>query len=63
MHLVGYTFDRNGEKFYMLKNTWGKDQGMNGLNYLSENYFRLRTISVAVHKDAIPVEIAEKIEM
>lgn len=63
MHLVGYTYDRNGEKFYMLKNTWGKGPGMDGLYYLSENYFRLRTISVTVHKDAIPVEIAEKIEM
>mgnify|MGYP000247658586 CR=1 FL=1 len=36
---------------------------MDGLYYLSENYFRLRTISVTVHKDAIPVEIAEKIKM
>lgn len=63
MHLVGYTYDRKGEKFYMLKNTWGKDRGMDGIYYLSENYFRLRTISVTVHKDAIPVEIAEKIEM
>lgn len=61
MHLVGYTYDRKGEKFYMLKNTWGKDRGMNGLYYLSENYFRLRTISVTVHKDAIPLEIVEKI--
>ena len=63
MHLVGFTFDRNGEKFYMLKNTWGKNRGMDVLYYLSENYFRLRTISVTVHKEAIPVEIAEKIKM
>lgn len=63
MHLVGYTYDRSGEKFYMLKNTWGENRGMDGVYYLSENYFRLRTISVTVHKDAIPVEIAKKIEM
>ncbi|MEL6833020.1 MAG: C1 family peptidase [Bacteroidota bacterium] len=53
MHLVGTTYDRNGQKFYILKNTWGKNRGINGSYYLSENYFRLRTISVTVHKDAI----------
>jgi bleomycin hydrolase len=63
MHLVGYTYDRKGEKFYILKNTWGKNRGLDGSYYLSENYFRLRTISVTVHKDAIPVEIAGKIEI
>ena len=63
MHLVGYTYDRKGEKYFMLKNTWGKDRGMDGIYYLSENYFRLRTISVTVHEDAIPVEIAKEIEM
>lgn len=62
MHLVGYTYDRKGEKFYMLKNTWGKDRGMDGIYYLSENYFRLRTISVTVHKDAFPTEVKIKIE-
>ena len=63
MHLVGYTYDRKGEKFYMLKNTWGKNRGMDGIYYLSENYFRLRTISVTVHEDAIPVAVAEQLEM
>ena len=63
MHLVGYTYDRRGEKFYILKNTWGKDQGIEGSYYLSENYFRLRTISVTVHKDGFPEEIKTKITL
>ena len=54
MHLVGSTYDRDGQKFYILKNTWGENRGMNGRWYLSENYFRLRTISVTVHQDGIP---------
>ena len=62
MHLVGYTYDRKGEKFYILKNTWGKNRGINGSYYLSENYFRLRTISVTVHKDAFPTQVKAKIE-
>lgn len=61
MHLVGITYDRDGEKFYILKNTWGKNRGMDGIWYLSENYFRLRTISVTVHKDGIPNEVKEKL--
>lgn len=62
MHLVGYTYDRKGEKFYILKNTWGKKRGIDGSYYLSENYFRLRTVSVTVHKDAFPTEVKTKIE-
>lgn len=53
MHLVGITYNEDGEKFYILKNTWGSNRGADGLWYLSENYFRLRTISVTVHRDAI----------
>ncbi|MGB5819780.1 MAG: C1 family peptidase [Saonia sp.] len=53
MHLVGITYDSSGEKFYILKNTWGSNWGADGLWYLSENYFRLRTISVTVHRDGI----------
>jgi bleomycin hydrolase len=62
MHIVGLTFDRDGQKFYILKNTWGSDRGIGGVWYLSENYFRLRTISVTVHKDGIPKNIAIKSE-
>ncbi len=54
MHLVGKTYDRDGQKFYILKNTWGENRSMEGKYYLSENYFRLRTISVTVHEDGIP---------
>jgi len=63
MHLVGYTYDRKGEKFYILKNTWGKNRGIDGSYYLSENYFRLRTVSVTVNKHAIPAKIRTKITL
>lgn len=53
MHLVGITYDRDGKKFYILKNTWGSNRGLDGSWYLSENYFRLRTISVTVHRDGV----------
>jgi bleomycin hydrolase len=62
MHLVGITYDRDGQKFYILKNTWGQDRGIGGIWYLSENYFRLRTISVTLHKDGISKDIAKEIE-
>lgn len=61
MHIVGVAKDKKGNNFLILKNTWGKSRGKNGYWYLSENYFRLRTISVTANKYAIPTEVSEKI--
>ena len=57
MHLVGITYDKDGKKFYILKNTWGANRGLKGHWYLSENYFRLRTVSVTLHKEAIEAQM------
>jgi len=61
MHIVGFAKDKKGNNFFILKNTWGENRGKNGYWYLSENYFRLRTISVTTNKHAIPTEINTKI--
>ncbi|MEL6192437.1 MAG: C1 family peptidase, partial [Bacteroidota bacterium] len=53
MHLVGFTYNKKGEKYYILKNSWGKSYGFKGIWYLSENYFRLRTIALTAHKDVL----------
>ena len=63
MHIVGFAKDKKGNNFFILKNTWGKNRGKNGYWYLSENYFRLRTISVTVNKHAIPTKIRTKITL
>ena len=38
--------DENGAFYYLLKNSWGKSGPYNGMLYMSEDYFRAKTVSV-----------------
>ena len=61
MHITGTVTDQNGKRYFRTKNSWAADSNSNGgyLN-ISEAYFRLNTIAIMVHKDAIPKEIRKK---
>lgn len=62
MHIVGIAEDQAGTKFYYTKNSWGSEnRKYDGYWYMSENYVRLKTVAVLVHKDAIPQEIRGKL--
>ncbi|GJM31346.1 MAG: aminopeptidase [Saprospiraceae bacterium] len=61
MHLTGIAHDQNGTKYYITKNSWGEISPYKGFLYMSSSYFRLKTVGVMVHKDAIPKDIAKKI--
>ncbi|MEP3388884.1 MAG: C1 family peptidase, partial [Reichenbachiella sp.] len=66
MHIMGLVKDQNGNKYYKVKNSWGNNSdriGNDGFIHMSESYMRLKTISITVHKDAIPKEIAKKLEL
>lgn len=54
MHLVGIAHDKNGNKYYVIKNSWGAIGPYKGLIYMSEAYVRLKTVAIMVHKDGIP---------
>ena len=63
MHLTGVAKDQNGKTYYITKNSWGEISPYEGFLYLSAPYFRMKTVGVMVHKDAIPRDIAEKLNL
>ncbi len=54
MHLTGIAKDKLGNKYYVIKNSWGKIGKHEGYLYMSEAYLRLKTIAILVHKDTLP---------
>lgn len=64
MHITGMLVDQNGTKYYKVKNSWGSDStrvARDGYIYMSEAYMRLKSISVMIHKDAVPQEVQSKL--
>ena len=56
MHIVGLVKDQNNNKYYKVKNSWGTTGeriGNGGYVYMSKAFFKLKTISVMVHKDGL----------
>lgn len=63
MHLTGKAKDQNGAVYYMIKNSWGTQNPYGGYQYVSTSYLRYKTVSIVVHKDAIPAAIKAKLKL
>ena len=63
MTIVGWATDQEGNRYYKVKNSWDTNQLYNGYIYVSEPFFLEKTISVMVNKNAVPKEIAKKINL
>ena len=48
MHIIGTAHDENNNFYYILKNSWGKVGPYRGLIYMSQDYFRAKTVSVVI---------------
>ncbi len=57
MHIVGLYTDQNGTRYFLVKNSWGTGNYPKGYLYVSENYFKFKTINVYLHKDALSTDI------
>lgn len=60
MHIVGISKNEKSELYYKMKNSEGNNK-QGGYVYMSKKALLLKTISVLVHKDAIPLNIRKKI--
>lgn len=63
MHIVGLYKEANGTPFYHVKNSWGDSNEMGGYLFASENYFKMKTISIMLHKDGLPKELKKKLDL
>lgn len=62
MHLIGNAKDKNGTTYYVVKNSWKPlTNRFGGYNHLSTEYVKAKTISIMVHKNAIPPTILSKL--
>lgn len=51
MSLIGITTDKDGNRLYIAKNSWGTDNKYGGLIYITEDYIRMKTIAVWVRDE------------
>ncbi len=61
MHMVGIALDQKGNKYFIIKNSWGEISDYKGFLYMSEAYVRAKTVGVLLHKNAIPAPTASKL--
>ena len=61
MHMVGVALDQKGNKYFIIKNSWGEVSDYKGFLYMSEAYVRAKTVAVLVHKNAIPAPTSKKL--
>ncbi|MBK9570147.1 MAG: hypothetical protein IPO53_09660 [Chitinophagaceae bacterium] len=62
LQIAGIGNDKNGKKWYYLKNSWGTFfSKFEGYLYMEENYFRLKTVILFVNKQALPQILKNKL--
>lgn len=62
MHITGYAKDQNGDRYFIVKNSWGTESNeCDGFFFASEAYFALLTMDYMVHKDALPKALRKKL--
>lgn len=62
MHLTGIAKDQNGKEYFIIKNSWGTGNDFDGHQYISMEYFKMKTISVMMHKAALSKDLAKKMK-
>lgn len=63
MHIYGIAKDQYGNKYYMVKNSWGETGPYDGFWYASEAFVRYKSTNVTINKDGLPKAIATKLNV
>lgn len=64
MHIVGLSNDSKGRTCFYTKNSWGPDSNQHGgYLHMTEDYVKLKTVGIMIHKDAIPKNIKRKLKL
>ena len=63
MHIVGTARDEAGKFYYVLKNSYGRYGAKQGMLYMSEDYFRAKTVSVMLNRKALQRRTGKKAEI
>lgn len=63
MHIVGLYKDQNGTRYFLVKNSWGTGNYPEGYLYVSESYFKWKTINIYVHKDGLSNSMKKKLDI
>jgi bleomycin hydrolase len=53
IHVVGIAKSKNGKLFFILKDSFGVENGFKGYDYVSVNYFGINALSITVPKKAL----------
>lgn len=61
MLIYGKAQDQNDSSYYIVKNSWGTENPYKGIWYASVPFVEYKTISITVHKNALPKRIKKKL--
>ncbi len=57
MHIIGKARDQHNNSYYIVKNSWGTKAGIEGYQYVSAAYMKMKSIAFLLHKEALPGNI------
>ncbi len=61
MQIYGIARDQFGNKYYMVKNSWGEAGKYKGIWYASEAFVKGQSLDYMIHKDALPKDLKKKL--
>ncbi|MBN1157839.1 MAG: aminopeptidase [Bacteroidales bacterium] len=63
MHIIGTAKDSDSKHYYYVKNSWGTDNPYDGHFFVSEDYFRYKTISIMINLNALDHDISKLLKL